>query len=197
MSGYSFIVNVIDNGNPPLSDTVNIEFEILDVNDNRAQFDKSVYNVTINEMVPIGTNVLIVHAIDIDQGINAQLRYSLLDATLDFMNSASFSTSNYGSFIQQNNYNLNFNTPSNQHQHFTIDPVSGVLRTNKLLDRETQSVYYLLVQATDKGQPSLSNTTLVIVNLEGMFIITTHCLKFNKFFESKMFTYLLLFSNSN
>lgn len=28
-SGYSFIVNVVDNGNPPLSDTVNIEFEIL------------------------------------------------------------------------------------------------------------------------------------------------------------------------
>lgn len=28
ISGYSFIVNVIDNGNPPLSDTINIEFEI-------------------------------------------------------------------------------------------------------------------------------------------------------------------------
>ena len=35
ISGYSFIVSVVDNGNPPLSDTVNIEFEILDINEDR------------------------------------------------------------------------------------------------------------------------------------------------------------------
>lgn len=143
-------------------------FPPKDVNDNKPQFEKSVYNVTINELVPIGTLFLTVHAVDIDSGVNAQLRYSLVDASLDFMNQLGGlnSISNYNSFITQNNYNFNFNT-QNQHQHFTIDPVSGVLRTNKLLDRETQPVYYLIVQATDKGQPQLSNTTLVIVNLEG------------------------------
>ena len=123
------------------------------MNDNRPQFEKSFYNVSIDELVPIGTNVLTVHAVDIDQGINAQIRYSLIDATLDFLNQAnSFSTSNYASFIQQNNYNLNFNSPS---AIFAIDPVSGVVRTNKLLDRETQPVYYLVVQATDKGKEKL------------------------------------------
>jgi len=164
-SGYSFIVSVVDNGNPPLSDTVNLEFEILDVNDNKAQFDKLIYNVTINELSPIGTSVVTIHATDIDQGINSQLRFSLIDASLEFMNQGLNvnNLNNLSSIVMQNNYNFNFN---NQHQHFTIDPASGVIRTNKLLDRETQPIYYLLVTATDKGKPPLSNTTLVIVNLE-------------------------------
>lgn len=166
VSGYSFIVNVVDNGIPPLSDTVNIEFEINDVNDNSPQFDKQIYNVSISELVPVGTSFLTVTATDIDQGINAQLRYNLVDVSLDFLNQPNslFTSANFSSIIQQNNYNLNFNNP-NQHQHFTIDSTSGIVRTNKLLDRETQPIYYLLVQAVDRGQPSLSNTSLIIVNL--------------------------------
>lgn len=167
VSGYSFIVNVNDNGIPSLSDTVNIEFEIIDVNDNHPHFEKSVYNVSIEELVPIGTNVLTVHAIDFDIGINAQVRYSLIDATIDFLNQGNtFSAANYASAIQQNNYNLNFNNPNSQQPHFTIDSASGVIRTNKLLDRETQPVYYLVAQAFDKGQPALSNATLIVVRID-------------------------------
>ena len=121
--------------------------------------------MTVNELVPVGTSVLTVNAVDLDSGVNAQLRFSLIDVTLEFLNQAA-SPTNYSSFVIQNSYNLNFNNPS-QHQHFTINPVSGVVRTNKLLDREMQPVYYLLVQATDKGQPQLSNTSLIIVHLEG------------------------------
>lgn len=127
--------------------------------------------MTINELVPIGTSVVTVNAIDLDSGVNAQLRYSLIDATLEFLNQAAKSSppaTNYSSFVMQSSYNLNFNSP-NQNQHFTINPASGVVRTNQLLDRETQPVYYLLVQATDKGQPPLSNTSLIIVHLEGNY----------------------------
>lgn len=112
--------------------------------------------------------MLTVNAVDMDSGVNAQLRFSLIDVTMEFLNQAANGAgpTNYSSFVMQNSYNLNFNNP-NQHQHFTINPVSGVVRTNKLLDREMQPVYYLLVQATDKGQPPLSNTSLIIVHLEG------------------------------
>ncbi|XP_076876941.1 protocadherin Fat 3 [Brachyhypopomus gauderio] len=47
---------------------------------------------------------------------------------------------------------------------FWLDPVTGVLKVNKALDRETVSSYILTVQAFDSGSPALS--TAVIVNIE-------------------------------
>ncbi|XP_030648083.1 protocadherin Fat 3 [Chanos chanos] len=47
---------------------------------------------------------------------------------------------------------------------FMIDPVTGLLRINKALDRETVSSYTLTVQAFDSGTPAMSTT--VTINIE-------------------------------
>ncbi|XP_049324918.1 protocadherin Fat 3 [Astyanax mexicanus] len=47
---------------------------------------------------------------------------------------------------------------------FWIDPVTGLLKVNKALDRETVSSYSLSVQAFDSGSPAMSTT--VTVNIE-------------------------------
>uniref|UniRef100_A0A3B4E4W2 FAT atypical cadherin 3b n=1 Tax=Pygocentrus nattereri TaxID=42514 RepID=A0A3B4E4W2_PYGNA len=47
---------------------------------------------------------------------------------------------------------------------FWIDPVTGLLKVNKALDRETVSSYLLSVQAFDSGSPAMSTT--VTVNIE-------------------------------
>lgn len=49
---------------------------------------------------------------------------------------------------------------------FTIDSASGVIRTNRGLDRETTAVYHLQAIAVDKGSPPLSSTVEVQVRLE-------------------------------
>ncbi|XP_053689361.1 protocadherin-like wing polarity protein stan isoform X2 [Sabethes cyaneus] len=49
---------------------------------------------------------------------------------------------------------------------FIVDPVSGVIRTNKGLDRESIAVYHLTAFATDKGTPTLSSSVEVQIRLD-------------------------------
>ncbi|XP_006884558.1 PREDICTED: protocadherin-23 [Elephantulus edwardii] len=48
---------------------------------------------------------------------------------------------------------------------FQIDGLSGVITTNAILDYESTSSYSLIVQATDKGMPQLSATSIVKIQV--------------------------------
>nr|XP_015831508.2 protocadherin Fat 3a isoform X4 [Nothobranchius furzeri] len=52
-----------------------------------------------------------------------------------------------------------------QNNQFFIDPISGVIKVNKQLDRETVSGYSLAVRALDTGVPQMSSATLVNINV--------------------------------
>ncbi|XP_037108956.1 protocadherin-23 [Syngnathus acus] len=49
----------------------------------------------------------------------------------------------------------------NQNDAFILDSVRGILATNSMLDREITSSYKLVVQASDKGNPPLSSTAII------------------------------------
>uniref|UniRef100_A0A3Q3FBD3 FAT atypical cadherin 3b n=1 Tax=Labrus bergylta TaxID=56723 RepID=A0A3Q3FBD3_9LABR len=49
--------------------------------------------------------------------------------------------------------------------HFWIDPVTGVLKVNKRLDRELVSRYSLSVQAFDSGSPAMSSTVTLNIDI--------------------------------
>lgn len=49
---------------------------------------------------------------------------------------------------------------------FVIDSTSGVIRTNKGLDRESVAVYELEAYAIDRGSPTLSSSVPVIIRIE-------------------------------
>ncbi|XP_071362567.1 protocadherin Fat 3 [Trachinotus anak] len=49
--------------------------------------------------------------------------------------------------------------------HFWIDPVNGLLKVNKRLDRELVSRYSLSVQAFDSGSPAMSSTVTVNIDI--------------------------------
>lgn len=49
---------------------------------------------------------------------------------------------------------------------FVIDPTSGIIRTNKAVDREDRAIYHLQAIAMDKGTPPMSSTIEVQVRLE-------------------------------
>uniref|UniRef100_A0A8C6EDG5 Dachsous cadherin-related 2 n=1 Tax=Moschus moschiferus TaxID=68415 RepID=A0A8C6EDG5_MOSMO len=53
----------------------------------------------------------------------------------------------------------------NQGEVFQVDPLSGVLTANVVLDYEYTSAYSLIVQATDKGMPRLSDTTVIKIQV--------------------------------
>lgn len=133
-SGYLLTITARDSGNPPLSDTTDVEISLGDVNDNPPVFQQTTYLANVPEDALIGTSVLQVTATDADQGFNGRVRYVLLGAE--------------------------DNAP------FTLDATSGILRTNKLLDRESTAKYDLLVQAVDRGTPELSGAAQVTVVID-------------------------------
>ncbi|XP_069366544.1 protocadherin Fat 3 [Paralichthys olivaceus] len=49
--------------------------------------------------------------------------------------------------------------------HFWIDPVAGLLKVNKRLDRELVSRYSLSVQAFDSGSPAMSSTVFINIDI--------------------------------
>lgn len=54
-----------------------VEVEIMDLNDNRPEFEVELYNISIVENLPSGFSVLQVNAIDRDQGENADFLYMI------------------------------------------------------------------------------------------------------------------------
>ncbi|XP_034723136.1 protocadherin-16-like [Etheostoma cragini] len=76
-AAYTLTVTARDQGQPALSSTATVEVTVMDTNDQSPQFQSSSYTADISEDVPIGSLVLEVKAIDLDQGLNSQVMYFL------------------------------------------------------------------------------------------------------------------------
>lgn len=77
-ANYNLTVSVSDSGVPPLSSTALVDVTVQDVNDNTPEFSSAVYEIQVNEDVPIDSNVLTVLAMDRDMGDNARVSYSIV-----------------------------------------------------------------------------------------------------------------------
>lgn len=56
--------------------------------------------------------------------------------------------------------------PSSQKEGmFSVSFEGGVIKTNAVLDRENRNVYQLMVLAIDKGNPPLTGSTVVVINV--------------------------------
>ncbi len=77
VSTYILSVRASDNGNPQLSDETDVEISVLDVNDNKPRFSKSVYSGHLSENAAVGTKVLRVTANDLDQRDNGKITFEL------------------------------------------------------------------------------------------------------------------------
>uniref|UniRef100_A0A182NV34 Protocadherin-like wing polarity protein stan n=1 Tax=Anopheles dirus TaxID=7168 RepID=A0A182NV34_9DIPT len=119
------------------TDTAIVNINITDANNFAPVFENAPYSASVFEDAPIGTTVLVVSASDSDVGINAQITYLLNDESKDM---------DEGSFV--------------------VDPISGVIRTNKGLDRESIPVYHLTAIASDKGTPTMSSSVEVQIRLD-------------------------------
>ncbi|XP_036798725.1 protocadherin alpha-4 isoform X22 [Oncorhynchus mykiss] len=131
------VLTAFDGGKPVRSGTVNITITVIDVNDNAPVFERQVYTVTLDENTPLGTSVLRLHATDLDDGANGQVIYT-------FDNSLKNKAFDY----------------------FEIDAVTGEITIKGLVDFEEQSVYEIDVQASDKGQVTLTGHCSVVINVK-------------------------------
>lgn len=110
---------------------------VSDVNDNAPEIvDPQEDVVSVREEQPPGTEVVKVRAVDADNGYNASVTYSILKGR---------DSDGYGVF--------------------TIDPVSGAIRTRSVLDHEERAIYRLAVAATDSGKPPRQTVRLLRVEV--------------------------------
>lgn len=72
------------------------------------------------------------------------------------------------------NGNITYSLLENPGNSFAIDPVTGIMKASSNFDREFISKFHLVVQAKDKGTPSLSTTALVTVDIDDANDNPTH-----------------------
>lgn len=122
---YELVAEARDQGVPPRSSRIPVRVLVTDVNDNAPELvDPREDVVSVREEQPPGTEVTRVKAIDRDEGINATITYSILKGR---------DSDGYGMF--------------------SVDPITGSIRTRMVLDHEERSIYRLAVAATDGGKP--------------------------------------------
>ncbi|XP_053108984.1 protocadherin-7 isoform X4 [Hemicordylus capensis] len=135
---YNVVIVAVDSGSPSLSSNNSLLVRVGDTNDNPPVFSQAVLEVSFPENNAPGERVATVMATDADSGKNAEIAYSLEPSPLS-------AESPGGLFI--------------------IDPDSGDVRVQAVLDREQRDTYEFQVTARDKGVPSLQGSTTVVVKV--------------------------------
>ncbi|XP_034725126.1 cadherin EGF LAG seven-pass G-type receptor 2 isoform X2 [Etheostoma cragini] len=88
------------------------------------QFQPPMYQVTVAENKPAGTSVVVLKAVDVDEGEAGRLEY-FIEALFD----------------------------SRSNNLFAVDPANGAVSTVEVLDRETKDTHVFRVTAVDHGTP--------------------------------------------
>uniref|UniRef100_H0XKU0 Protocadherin gamma subfamily A, 7 n=1 Tax=Otolemur garnettii TaxID=30611 RepID=H0XKU0_OTOGA len=116
---HHLVLTAYDGGDPPRSGTARIQVTVLDVNDHAPVFSLPQYQVTVPENVPVGTKLLTVNAVDLDEGVNGEVTYSFRKKTPKLL------------------------------QRFHLNALTGELSTLEELDYEESGFYEMEVQAQD------------------------------------------------
>ncbi|KAM9578811.1 protocadherin-7 isoform 1-T2 [Guaruba guarouba] len=135
---YNVVIVAVDSGSPSLSSNNSLLVRIGDTNDNPPAFSQAVLEVSFPENNLPGERVATVVATDADSGKNAEITYSLEASP------------------------LSSDAPGGI---FSIDPDSGDVLVQAVLDREQRDTYEFQVTARDKGVPSLQGSTTVVVRV--------------------------------
>lgn len=74
---YSLIIEALDNGSPFKKNTITVTVEVLDVNDQSPVFNPLEYFKELPENMAHSKSFLQVHATDSDDGVNAEIQYTI------------------------------------------------------------------------------------------------------------------------
>lgn len=136
---YNLTVVAEDLGNPPFKTVRQYTIRVKDENDNPPLFSKSLYEVSVLENNIPGSYVTTVVARDPDVGRNAKVSYKVIDSEVPG-----------GSPVST---------------YISVDSHSGSLYTLRSFDYETLQQIELVIQAEDRGSPSLSSTSTIRIRV--------------------------------
>ncbi|KAM4036349.1 LOW QUALITY PROTEIN: protocadherin gamma-B7-like [Anomaloglossus baeobatrachus] len=133
---HELILTASDGGNPVQTGTALINIIITDFNDNSPVFTQDVYKVSVRENIPVNSTILQISATDEDEGVNAQITYSIRTTASDIL------------------------------QTFHINPRNGEIKTKGQLDYELSKFYEISVQAEDGGGLAVKAKVLIEITDE-------------------------------
>uniref|UniRef100_A0A3Q4AGW3 Cadherin domain-containing protein n=1 Tax=Mola mola TaxID=94237 RepID=A0A3Q4AGW3_MOLML len=142
---HHLLLTAVDGGKPGKSGTAEITVDVLDVNDNVPVFNGATYTVLLEENVLIGTTIIQVNASDLDEGSNGEIMYS-----------------------------LGKNVNSRIRELFRIDPNTGEIVVQDLIDYELEDSYEIDIEASDKGSAPLRTDKSVLVKIIDLNDNTPH-----------------------
>ncbi|XP_065411870.1 protocadherin gamma-C5-like isoform X26 [Chrysemys picta bellii] len=134
---HQLVLTAIDGGNPARSGTAQITVVVVDINDNAPVFDQSVYKVSVPENTPVGTLLIQLNATDPDEGPSGEVQYSFAVHTSDSVRKL-----------------------------FDLDPPTGAIRVQGVVDFEEAGFYEIHVRARDRGVPEMEGHCVLQVEIE-------------------------------
>lgn len=158
----NFTVVAEDNGIPRRSAKVPIRVSILDENDQVPYFAQSRFTISVSEYASLGDIVGDITAFDFEQGRNGQFEITMIPGSGrgrknmkgDIYYSGRSSYDSPSDYEVINDASIPFEVRQN-----------GSLLLVGELDHETRSSYEFEVRVTDKGEPPLSDTATVVVDV--------------------------------
>ncbi|XP_075715461.1 protocadherin gamma-C5-like [Rhinoderma darwinii] len=136
ISQYTIELTASDLGSPPLYSKTSVTLSVSDINDNAPVFTQSTYNAFITENSDPGTLLCTVSATDLDEGVNSDLVYSIVESQID--------GSSVSSFVY-------------------IHSSDGNIYAQRSFDYEHIQVLQITIKVEDSGSPQLSSTVPVFI----------------------------------
>ncbi|XP_044136908.1 protocadherin gamma-C5-like isoform X4 [Bufo gargarizans] len=130
-SHYTIELTASDLGSPSLYSKTSVTLSVSDINDNAPVLTQSTYNAFINENSDPGTLLCTVSATDLDEGVNSDLVYSIVESQIDGSSVSSFV------YIHSND---------------------GNIYAQRSFDYEQIQVLQITIKVEDSGSPQLSST---------------------------------------
>ncbi|XP_032929365.1 protocadherin gamma-A2-like [Catharus ustulatus] len=130
---HELVLRASDGGDPARTGTARIRVTVLDANDNAPVFTQAEHTVSVPEDVPVGSTLVTVTAVDADEGLYGQVKYSIQKIT------------------------------GKASQIFELHGDTGVISLIRSLDYEEGNSYELEVQAHDGGGLSDTSKVVVTV----------------------------------
>ena len=142
-----------------LTDTEPLTINLLDINDNAAEFEQQLYGFVIQEESAV-YNFGQVTAYDIDEGANAKFLYFIREARATFI----------GTFVQSTD--CVFSGNSGDVLNFGVDRNNGSLFLSSPIDYETVHFVSLSVCTMNDAMPFQERCTCVIVDIQNINDVT-------------------------
>lgn len=159
----NFTVVAEDKGNPRRSSKAAVSVSILDENDQVPSFTQIRFNLQVSEYSKPGDRIGEITALDSEQAENGQLEISLVPE------SGKAKKENPNNFVENKppkGMSLHdYEQVEDEKLPFEVRP-DGSLFLKGQLDHETRTSYEFQVRVTDKGQPPLSDTAIVVIGVK-------------------------------